>query len=298
MNRRIFIKSILFFISSLSLKLFSFSKNDSLISFDYGVASGDPTNSHVILWTKVTSESHKDKKINWEVSSDIAFRNIVSFGSTYAKNKNDHTVKVDAGIPAEFNGKKIFYRFRSGDNSSEIGETSTLPINNPNKFKIGFCPQYGGFFSDLSTYENLKAIAQILLSDPREQNSKIEYLISKFELDYVRNIKASFLSGGQKKKLVIALALLGNPKILLLDECFAALDVLTIQMLQKIIVNLQTEERIGIIICDHQARDLLTCVDVAMILSNCKIIAQGTPKELINNAAARNAYFGEAFKIN
>ena len=101
-----------------------------------------------------------------------------------------------------------------------------------------------------------------------------------------------------KKKLTIALALLGDPKILLLDECFAALDVLTIQMLQKIIVSLQTEDRIGIIICDHQARDLLSCVDVAMILSNCKIIAQGTPKELINNPLAQNAYFGETFKIN
>ena len=178
-------------------------------------------------------------------------------------------------------------------------EATNFPIYlRTREFKIGYVPQYGGFFSDLTTYENLKAIAQILLKDSREQNSKIEYLISKFELDYVRNIKASFLSGGQKKKLVIAIALLGDPKILLLDECFAALDVLTIQMLQKIIVNLQTEERIGIIICDHQARDLLTCVDVAMILSNCKIIAQGTPKELINNAAARNAYFGEAFKIN
>ena len=137
-----------------------------------------------------------------------------------------------------------------------------------------------------------------MIKENREQNSKIEYLISKFELDYIRNIKASFLSGGQKKKLVIAIALLGDPKILLLDECFAALDVLTIQMLQKIIVNLQTEERIGIIICDHQARDLLTCVDIAMILSNCKIIAQGTPKELINNTDAKNAYFGETFKIN
>ena len=165
-------------------------------------------------------------------------------------------------------------------------------------FNIGYVPQYGGYFSDLTTYKNLKAVAQILIKDIREQNTKIEYLISKFELDYVRNIKASFLSGGQKKKLVIALALLGDPKILLLDECFAALDVLTIQMLQKIIVNLQTEDRIGIIICDHQARDLLSCVDVAMILSNCKIIAQGTPKELINNPIAQSAYFGETFKIN
>jgi len=165
-------------------------------------------------------------------------------------------------------------------------------------FNIGYVPQYGGYFSDLTTYENLKAVAQILIKDTREQNSKIEYLISKFELDYIRNIKASFLSGGQKKKLVIALALLGDPKILLLDEPFAALDVLTIQMLQKVIVNLQTEDRIGIIICDHQARDLLSCVDVAMILSNCKIIAHGTPKELINNPIAQSAYFGETFKIN
>ena len=166
------------------------------------------------------------------------------------------------------------------------------------EFKIGYVPQYGGFFGDLTTYQNLKAVAEILIKDQRDQNSRIEYLISKFELDYLRNIKASVLSGGQKKKLVIALSLLGDPKILLLDECFAALDVLTIQMLQKIIVNLQTEERIGIIICDHQARDLLSCVDVAMILSNCKIIAQGTPKELINNPVAQNAYFGKSFKIN
>ena len=166
------------------------------------------------------------------------------------------------------------------------------------KFKIGYVPQYGGYFADLTTYENLKAIAEILIKDERLINSKIEFLISKFELEYVKNIKASFLSGGQKKKLVISLALLGDPKILLLDECFAALDVLTIQMLQKIIVSLQMENNIGIIICDHQARDLLSCVDIALILSNCKIIAKGTPKELINNPLAQDAYFGETFKIN
>ena len=70
------------------------------------------------------------------------------------------------------------------------------------------------------------------------------------------------------------MSLLSDPKVLLLDECFAALDVLTIKMLQEIIVSLQQETKITICICDHQARDLLACVDVAMILSNCKIIAQ------------------------
>tara|TARA_B110001450_G_C17561353_1_gene456875 strand:+ start:595 stop:879 length:285 start_codon:yes stop_codon:yes gene_type:complete len=94
------------------------------------------------------------------------------------------------------------------------------------------------------------------------------------------------------------MALLSDPKILLLDECFAALDVLTIKMLQQVIVNLQTENNIGICICDHQARDLLSCVDFAIILSNCKIIAKGSPSELVNNDSAKNAYFGDSFKIN
>tara|TARA_B110000196_G_C20929481_1_gene559206 strand:+ start:222 stop:431 length:210 start_codon:yes stop_codon:yes gene_type:complete len=69
-------------------------------------------------------------------------------------------------------------------------------------------------------------------------------------------------------------------------------------MLQQIIVNLQTENNIGICICDHQARDLLTCVDVAIVLSNCKIVAHGTPSELVNNTNAKLAYFGDSFKIN
>ena len=166
------------------------------------------------------------------------------------------------------------------------------------KFKIGYVPQHGGYFKDLTLLENLKAIGEILIEDEKERISKINFLISKFELDAVVNIKAKFLSGGQKKKLVIALALLGDPKVLLLDECFAALDVLTIKMLQQIIVNLQTENNIGICICDHQARDLLSCVDLAIVLSNCKIIAKGAPSELIKDPNAKSAYFGDSFKFN
>ena len=166
------------------------------------------------------------------------------------------------------------------------------------QFKIGYVPQYGGYFHNMSLLENLNAIGELLIKNKKVRYEKINSLISKFELDAVRDIKASYLSGGQKKRLVIALSLLGNPKILLLDEPFAALDIMTIKTLQKIIVNLQSENNITIILCDHQARDLLSCVDIAIVLSNCKVVASGTPSELINNNEAKNAYFGDSFKIN
>ena len=166
------------------------------------------------------------------------------------------------------------------------------------KFKVGYVPQYGGFFNDLTLIDNLKAISEIAIDNKNLRYERINYLISKFELDNLKDIKAKFLSGGQKKKLVIALSLLSEPKVLLLDECFAALDVLTIKMLQEIIVNLQQENEITICICDHQARDLLSCVDVAMILNNCQIIAQDTPSNLVNDINAKNAYFGNNFKFN
>ena len=166
------------------------------------------------------------------------------------------------------------------------------------KFKVGYVPQYGGYFNDLTLFENLKAISEIVIEKKNLRLERINYLISRFELDNLKDIKAKFLSGGQKKKLVIALSLLSEPKVLLLDECFAALDVLTIKMLQEIIVNLQREGQITIIICDHQARDLLACVDVAMILNNGKIIAQDTPTNLVKDINAKNAYFGDSFKFN
>jgi lipopolysaccharide export system ATP-binding protein len=166
------------------------------------------------------------------------------------------------------------------------------------KFKVGYVPQYGGFFNDMTLLDNLKAISEIVIEDKNARQNKIDYLITKFELENIKDVKAKFLSGGQKKKLVIALSLLSDPKVLLLDECFAALDVLTIKMLQEIIVNLQQENKITICICDHQARDLLACVDKAMILSNCKIVAQDTPSNLVRDINAQNAYFGDSFKFN
>ena len=127
-----------------------------------------------------------------------------------------------------------------------FGEDVTqLPVYfRTKKFQIAYCPQYGGYFSDLTLLENLQAISEIIIEKKNYRMEKINYLISKFEFDNLRDVKAKFLSGGQKKRLVIALALLNTPKILLLDEVYAALDVLTIKMLQETIVNLQQEYNI------------------------------------------------------
>ena len=151
---------------------------------------------------------------------------------------------------------------------------------------------------DLTLIENLKLVSEIHIKESGLREQKISKLIYKFEFEALLNIKAKHLSGGQKKKLVIAMALINDPKILLLDEPFAALDILTIKMLQEIIINLQESDDISVVICDHQARDLLNCVDRAIILSNGKIIASGSPSEVISDKDAKTQYFGDEFNIN
>ena len=178
-------------------------------------------------------------------------------------------------------------------------DCTNIPIyERATRFKIGYVPQYGGFIQDLNLNENLNLVGEIHISDKIERKAKIEKLISQFEFDPLLKIKAKYLSGGQKKKLVISMALINDPNILLLDEPFAALDILTIKMLQEIIVNLQSLQKITVVVCDHQARDLLSCVDRAIVLSEGKIIASGSPDEIIKDATARSAYFGNEFKIN
>jgi len=243
-------------------------------------------------------------------NSEIEFENIsLSYGNRLIL--DNINFKINRGeifgmLGPNGAGKSTIFNLLTGlinPNSGKIkingDDVTDYPIYlRTKKFKVGYVPQYGGYFNDLSLEDNLSAIGEIVIDNKILIKDRVDYLINKFELDNVRNIKSKFLSGGQKKKLVIALSLLSDPKILLLDECFAALDVMTIKMLQEIIVKLQQESQITICICDHQARDLLACVDTAMILNNCKIVAQDTPVNLVSNENAKIAYFGESFKIN
>ena len=102
---------------------------------------------------------------------------------------------------------------KSGKIKIQNEEVTQYPIYlRTKKFKVGYVPQYGGYFNDLTLYENLKAISEIVISNKNLRDERINFLISKFELDNLKDIKAKFLSGGQKKKLVIALSLLSDPK--------------------------------------------------------------------------------------
>ena len=178
-------------------------------------------------------------------------------------------------------------------------DISDLPIYvRTKKFKISIIPQFGGLFASLTAEQNIRAVAEILIKDKSFIDIKINELISKFELDSVKKIEAKYLSGGQKRRLVIAMGLISKPEIILMDEPLAALDPQTIQMLQNTIVKLQTDFNLTIIITDHQARDLLAICDKAIILSNSKIVASGTPSDLIKNESANKFYFGKNFQFN
>ena len=250
---------------------------------------------------KIKSFKKKDPCIEFKNVSlgfgDRLILNNINFGN----NKNSiHGILGPNGA-----GKSTLFHLITGLLSPKTGQVkiagdtaNEYPIYlRTKKFGVGFVPQHGGAFLDLTLHDNLKAISEIVISKKNLRAEKINYLLSKFELDHLKDVKAKNLSGGEYKKLVISLSLLSDPNILLLDEPFSALDVLTISMLQEIIINLQQETNISICICDHIASSLLQITDSAMILSNGRIVAEGSPRELVNNIDAKSAYFGDSFSF-
>ena len=164
------------------------------------------------------------------------------------------------------------------------------------KFRIGYIPQNDSVFKGLTCEDNLKAIAEITIKDRVKQESVVEELLSEFNLSHLRNVIANNLSGGERKKLVIARALVNNPKILLMDEPYGAVDPINIDMIKKIIIDLQ-KKGVSVLITDHSAQNVLSIVDRCSIISGGEIITSGKPKEIVHNNKARQLYFGENFNI-
>ena len=164
------------------------------------------------------------------------------------------------------------------------------------KFRIGYIPQNDSVFKGLTCENNLRAVAEIAIKDKIKQESIVQELLSEFNLSHLRNVMANNLSGGERKKLVIARALVNNPKILLMDEPYGAVDPINIDMIKKIIIDLQ-KKGVSVLITDHSAQNVLSIVDRCSIISGGEIITSGKPKEIIHNSKARKLYFGENFNI-
>ena len=164
------------------------------------------------------------------------------------------------------------------------------------RFRIGYISQNDSVFKGLTCENNLKAIAEIAIKDRIKRESVVQQLLSEFNLSHLRNVLANNLSGGERKKLVIARALVNNPKILLMDEPYGAVDPINIDMIKKIIIDLQ-KKGVSVLITDHSAQNVLTIVDRCSIISGGEIITSGKPKEIIHNNKARQLYFGENFNI-
>ena len=171
-----------------------------------------------------------------------------------------------------------------------------LPIHQRSKLGISYLPQQTSIFRGLTVYENLLAIAQIVLKGSNKQREVVERLMAEFSLSALRNVNANSLSGGERRRVEIARCLINDPKILLLDEPFANVDLLAIQDTKNLLLNLQSRG-CGILVTDHNAAQLLSVVDRAYVISNGSIIANGTPRQIVNTTAAKEKYFGENFKL-
>lgn len=174
---------------------------------------------------------------------------------------------------------------------------NTYPIyERCTKWKISYVPQNSACFLGLSTEQNLEALGEIKIKDKIKRKDKIQELLVKFNLENKKNTLARQLSGGEKKRLTIGMALIVKPDILLLDEPFSALDPLSVQTIREIIADLQ-KNSISSIISDHNISSTLMSIDRGILLANSIVVAEGRPRDLISNKKSIEIYFGKEFKI-
>ena len=157
-------------------------------------------------------------------------------------------------------------------------------------------PQQTSIFRGLTVYENLLAIAQIVRKGHLKQKEAVEKLMAEFSITHLRDVKATALSGGERRRTEIARCLINNPKVLLLDEPFAGVDLLSIQDIKGLLMKLQARG-CAVLLTDHNASQLLSVVDRAYVIANGTIVAEGPPRQIANSAEAKRLYFGEDFKI-
>lgn len=179
-----------------------------------------------------------------------------------------------------------------------VDKKDVTNLSLPRRAKLGlsYLPQESSVFKKLTVKENLKLILEYTSLSSKEQEQKARQLMQELGIQKLAGQKASFLSGGERRRLEIARALIQDPKFMLLDEPFAGIDPIAVDDIQKIILRLK-KKNIGVLISDHNVRETLRICDRAYLVYDGRIILNGTPDEIIVDSKARKVYLGESFRL-
>lgn len=187
----------------------------------------------------------------------------------------------------EANGGEVFF---DGENISDMS------LHQRALKGIGYLPQEASIFKDLSVEDNLMVAAQVKIKEKDAQTARINELLDMFNIEPIRYRKGISLSGGERRRVEIARALVNEPKFLLLDEPFAGVDPIAVMDIQNVIKQLVSYD-IGVLITDHNVRETLDVCDRAYVIKSGKLLASGTSQEIGQNEDVRKHYLGETFKL-
>ena len=217
------------------------------------------------------------------VSITIAHRSIVGLLGRNGAGKTT-TFRMIIGMIIPTAGQVVF----------EGNDITELPMYKRARLGIGYLSQEPSIFQRLSVRDNLYAILETMSVTKQRRESRADELIERFGLTEVAGSEGRFLSGGERRKLEIARAMVTDPSLILLDEPFSGVDPITVQELQKDIRHL-VASGVSILITDHNVERTLEVVDKAYIIDHGKVLAEGTPAQVIQNEIVRKAYLGNSF---
>jgi lipopolysaccharide export system ATP-binding protein len=181
-------------------------------------------------------------------------------------------------------------------------DVTRMPIHRRARMGLSYLPQEASIFRKLTVAENVRAVLELQLNaqgnplNDVEINARLQALLKDLRVDHLRDSPSLSLSGGERRRVEIARALATDPRFILLDEPFAGIDPIAVIEIQRIIAFLK-ERGIGVLITDHNVRETLGICDHAYIISEGRVLAQGTPQDIVNNADVRRVYLGEHFRM-
>lgn len=201
-----------------------------------------------------------------------------------------------AGKTTTFYSLVGFVRPDGGSILIDNEDVTESPMYQRARQGLGYLAQEPTVFQGLTVEENLRAILERTMSSEEEQRAKAKELLEEFGLWKLQGQQAWTLSGGEKRRLEVARAMIQNPKIILLDEPFVGIDPITVGELKETIFKLK-ESGIGVLITDHNVRETLPIIDRAYLMFDGQILLDGTSQDLVDDPKAREIYLGHDFKI-